>query len=80
MRVGLVLLALGVLDYLYRRWRHRQRWRMSRRELAEETRRVATVRRGFARRTDAAGRARPRGQMPGPVGPVAGAAGGTGEA
>lgn len=37
-RMGLALAALGVIDLVYRRYRHRQRLRMGRRELAEELR------------------------------------------
>ena len=36
LRVGLVLLVLAGVDYLYQRWEHRQDLKMTRRELTEE--------------------------------------------
>ena len=37
LRVGLVLVALGLVDYLYQRWQHRRDLRMTRREVLEDT-------------------------------------------
>jgi len=40
LRVGLVLLVLGIVDYLYQRWQHREDLKMTRRELADERKRT----------------------------------------
>ena len=39
-RAAIVLLALGLLDYLYQRWQHRQDLKMTRRDLLRELRRT----------------------------------------
>jgi flagellar biosynthetic protein FlhB len=40
MKVGLVLLVLGVLDYLYQRWEHEQSLKMSKQEVKEEYKQI----------------------------------------
>ena len=40
MRVGVVLLVLALLDYLYQRWQHEQDLRMTRQELREDLKRM----------------------------------------
>jgi len=58
LRVGLVLLALAGVDWLYQRWQHRRDLMMTRRELADELKQArgpgATVRRRSARPGDKA--------------------------
>ncbi len=57
LRIGLALLALGVVDYLYQRWQHRQDLKMTRREVQDElkdNRRKPATRRAHKKLLDVA--------------------------